>query len=61
MTRCPSSRPKRRNQKGKGKSTGYKLGMRGHAWQKIVTNGIHIGRKCTKCNKIIHNPRVALV
>ena len=61
MTRCPSSRPKRRTQSGKGKSSGFKRGTRGHSWQKIITNNIHVGRKCTKCQKIIHNPRIVLL
>ena len=46
MTRCPMSRPKRRSQRGKGKSIGYKRGMRGHTWRKIIG-----GRECVKCGK----------
>lgn len=57
MTRCPASRPKRRTQRGRGKSIGYKRGMRGHSWKKVIINGIHVGRKCIKCNKTIYNPR----
>ena len=61
MTKCPMSRPNKRTQRGKGKSIGYERGKRGHAWKKILTNDIHVGRKCTKCNKTIYNPRIALV
>jgi hypothetical protein len=56
MTRCPMSRAKRRNQLGKGKSLGYKLGMKGHAYKKLFNdNSDHIGRECTKCGLVIFN------
>ena len=57
MVRCSASRPKRRTQSGRGKSTGYKKGMRGHAWEKVIVDDVCIGRKCNKCNKTILNPR----
>lgn len=57
MTRCPRSPSKRRTQRGRGKSTGYKRGMRGHAWKKLIKNEEHIGRKCERCNKVVLNAR----
>ena len=57
MTRCPSSRKKRRTQRGRGKSSGYKRGMKGHSWEKLIKDDEHIGRRCTKCGKIVLNAR----
>ena len=57
MTRCPSSTPKRRTQRGRGKSKGYRRGMKGHSWEKLIKDGEHIGRKCTKCRKVVLNAR----
>ena len=44
--RCPSSRPKRRTPRGRGKSKGYKRGMRGHSWE-----GHGKDRRCSKCGE----------
>lgn len=57
MTRCPMSKPKKRTQRGKGKSHMYKHGMKGHKWEKLFNeDGVHIGRKC-QCGKTVLNPK----
>ena len=61
MCKCPGSRKKRRTTLGRGKSSGYKTGMRGHSWKKLIRDSLHIGRQCTKCNKIVLNMRGALL
>ena len=48
---CKGSKPKRRTPRGRGKTKGYRRGMRGHSWKKIIRDGIRIGRECTKCGK----------
>jgi len=57
MTRCPSSPKKRRTQRGRGKAPGYKRGMKGHSWKKLLWNNEHIGRECTRCRKKVLNAR----
>ena len=60
MTRCPSSPPKKRHScTGKGSPGNYKHGMRGHSWKKLFNStDVHVGRKCTRCPKIVPNGKV---
>lgn len=58
MSRCRMSSTKYRvSTTGKGNPGNYKHGMRGCTWTKIMKDEIRIGRRCTKCNKEILNPR----
>jgi len=50
------SKHRTRVSKKKGSSNNHP-GIKGHSWEKIAKNGIHIGRKCTSCHKTILNPR----
>lgn len=55
--RCPRSPPHRRvsvTNKGSPKDS---PGLRGHAWEKVYKDDIHIGRRCKLCGKIILTPR----
>ena len=65
MTRCLASRPKKRTQRGRGKSVGYKHGMKGHHYEKLYNEiyqdtdsgfSICVGRKCGNCGKVFLNP-----
>lgn len=57
MTRCSGSPRKRRHPLGRGRSDGYRKGMRGHSWKKLIKDGEHIGRKCERCNKVVLNAK----
>ena len=57
MSRCPGSPVKHRKSRGRGRPGNYKVGMRKHSYKKLVENGIHTGRTCTRCNKVFLNMR----
>lgn len=56
--KCPAGRKKKRTPRGRGKSKGYARSIKKHSWKRIFNkDGKHIGRKCTRCNKIVLNAR----
>ena len=50
MSMCPKGTKKMVRPRGKGKDH-VKRGRKGHSWEKLIENGLHIGRVCRNCGK----------